>query len=105
MQKEAWKKAQFVEKSEEQEEKKCKDVGKLLAMGINKASVVPIGWLLEQLIKCSNHDQDTIRIASDKNGRIYIESYADAEDIDGCSEPPGADPPGWNNDWPEIGLP
>lgn len=70
-----------------------------------KAWVVSIGWLFQELVKCTNQGQETIRFAVDAGGDLYIEGYADAEEIEGSSAAPGIDPPGWNNDWPDIGLP
>jgi hypothetical protein len=70
-----------------------------------QAWVVSIGWLFQQLVKCVQHDQETIRLAADAAGDLYIESFADAGEIDGSGAAPGIDPEGWNNDWPKISLP
>jgi predicted GNAT superfamily acetyltransferase len=84
---------------------KGEHVSKLIEKGVNEARVVPIGWLFEQLTKCLHNDQETMRIAADAEGNIYIETFMDAEDIDGYTGPGGIDPEGWNDDWPKIGLP
>lgn len=99
-----WTKAEFV--WQRRQETKCKYVQKLIdEVRITKASVVPISWLRAELDKCVEVGHETIRIAAAPDGTIFIEGQADVADFD--EAPPGAtgDPPGWNNDWPEINLP
>jgi hypothetical protein len=84
---------------------KGEHVSKLVEKGVKQASVVPVAWLFEQLTKCVHNDRETIRIAGDAAGNIYIETFMDAEDIDGYPGPGGIDPEGWSDDWPKIGLP
>ena len=99
-----WKRTMYV--SERRSEKKGIDVQVLMnERRVEEAAVVPVGWLFEQLVKCLNNGQETIRIAAGANGAIYIETFMDAEDIDGYTGTQGIDPPGWNDDWPRINLP
>ena len=93
-------------------EDKCAHVSTMMAeTGITKASVVPISWLKAQFEKIAalQPDVETVWIAADANGSIYIESWEeDASPFRDYPEESGGasmDPPGWNNDWPEINLP
>lgn len=98
-----WKKEAFVQ--ERRTNTRGLHIVKLMEeKGVRDASVVSIGWLFEQLIKCLHNDQETIRIATGREGEIYIETFMDSEYIDGYGGPEG-DPEGWNNDWPKIQLP
>jgi len=112
MPKPEWKYESFVKKELDKkgkEKRSCIDVSKLMEkMDQSKtptAWVVSIGWLFQQLVKCTNQGQETIRFAVDGAGDLHIEGYADAEEIEGSGAAPGIDPEGWNNDWPEINLP
>ena len=104
MPKAAYKKAVFVYKNKKNW--RGMHVSKLMGEKmVKEASVVPIGWLFEQLTKCLHNDQETIRIACDKGGDVYIETFMDGDEIDGYPGPKDIDPEGWNNDWPKINLP
>lgn len=112
MPKPEWMCESFVKKALEKkgkDKRTCLDLSELMKkMDQSKkkeAWVVSIGWLFQQIVKCTNQGQETMRFAVDGAGDLYIEGYADADEIEGSGAPSGIDPPGWNNDWPEIGLP
>jgi hypothetical protein len=56
-----------------------------------EAAVVPVGWLFQQLVKCTQHGQETIRIVAGSGGQVWIQMWQN--------------PDGWGNDWPKIDLP
>ena len=100
-----WRKEAFV--TQRRTEDQCAFVETMMAeTQLTKASVVHLSWLEEQIPKLKAQGQETIRIAADANGVIYIESWEeDASKVRGYTGDPTMDPPGWNNDWPEISLP
>ncbi len=100
---EDWKRAEFVYERRNKRKGLAIDGGK--EMPFTKASVVPVSWLFEQLMKCVANNRETIRIAADKNGDIYIEGFFHSDDLENYTGPSNIDPEGWSNDWPEISVP
>ncbi len=99
-----WRKIDFV--LQRRGDAKYKHVSVLVdELGVKRASVVPIAWLRSELEKCEAAGQETVRIAAAPDGRIFIEGYGDVSEFDGPLPGASGDPPGWNDDWPEIGLP
>ena len=68
------------------------------AVKVDGAWVVSASWLMQQAVKCLSKGQETMRfaIADELDGSYIIRSLY----IEGT-----ANPGGWNNDWPTIGLP